>query len=271
MSESIVFTSGKGGVGKTTAVAHIGKELASAGKRTAVLDMNVGLRNLDLVLGMEDAVVYDLQQVAERSCRIEQALVKSIFFPNLFLLPAACDRFCKTITAERLISICQELKETFDYILIDCPSGLGDSFSASLSAADRVVLLVTPDAAAIRDCDVVLDILDKAGITDRTILVNKIRPEMVASGDMLPVDDISNILNETILGIVPDDENVILAENKGMPLWLAGKMPASAAFRNIAKRIMGENVPVLTFERKIGILQRIFAKPQIRLCQSKNL
>lgn len=271
MSESIVFTSGKGGVGKTTAVVHIGKELASMGKRTAVLDMNVGLRNLDLAFGMENSVGYDLQHVAERSCRTEQALIKNIRFPNLFLLPAAGNRFCKTITAERLISICEELKETFHYILIDCPSGLGESFAASLAAADRTVLLVTPDAAAIRDCDVVLDILDTVGITDRTILVNKIRPEMVATGDMLPVDDISNILNETILGIIPDDENVILAGNKGLPEWLSGKMPAAMAFKNITKRILGEKVPVLTFERKVGILQRIFAKPQIRLCQSKNL
>ena len=271
MSECIVFVSGKGGVGKTTAVAHVGKELAAAGKRTAVLDMNIGLRNLDLVLGMEGSILYDLQQVAERACRVQQALIKNLFLPELFLLPAAADRFCKTITPERLLSVCKELKETFDYVLIDCPPGLGDGFSASVAAGDKIIPVVTPDATAIRDCDVVLEILDRARVTNRSVLINKVRPEMVAAGDMLPVDDISRILDETVLGIIPDDENVILAGNKGMPLLLSGKMPAAAAFANIAKRIQGEKVPVLNFERKVGILQRIFSKPQIGLCQSRNL
>ena len=259
MAEVIVVTSGKGGVGKTTTTANIGAALAIMNKRVALLDTDIGLRNLDLVLGLENRIVYDIVNVAEGICRARQALIKDKRFHGLYLMPAAQARDKDALTPATMISICNEIGNDYDYILIDCPAGIEQGFKNAISAADRSIIVTTPEVSSIRDADRIIGLLDANFIRDHRLVINKVRPDMVKRGDMLSINDIVEILSEDLLGVIPDDENVIIATNRGEPAVLNREAIAGNAYFNIARRIIGENVPLMLLnKRKESLLERIF-------------
>lgn len=259
MAEVIVVTSGKGGVGKTTTTANIGAALALMNKRVALLDTDIGLRNLDLVLGLENRIVYDIVNVAEGVCRARQALIKDKRFHGLFLMPAAQSRDKDALSPEAMIAVCKELQNEFDYILIDCPAGIEQGFKNAIAAADRAIIVTTPEVSSIRDADRIIGLLDARCVNDHRLIINKVRPDMVRRGDMLSINDIVEILSEDLIGVIPDDENVIVSTNRGEPAVLTGLSGAGNAYFNIAKRIMGENIPLMSLKRrKESIMTKLF-------------
>jgi len=257
MGEVIVFTSGKGGVGKTTTTANIGTALALLGKKVAMVDTDIGLRNLDVVMGLENRIVYDLVDVAEGFCRLKQALIKDKRFEGLYLLPAAQTRDKNAVSPDQMRTICGELKEEFDYVLIDSPAGIEQGFRNAVAGADRAVIVTTPDVSAVRDADRVIGLLEADGMDDPRLVINRIRAEMVRRGDMMDIDDVIDNLAIHLLGVVPEDEAIVVSTNRGEPAILNRSSRAGQAFRNIARRITGENVPLMSIEDETGILQRM--------------
>ncbi|QGU00218.1 Septum site-determining protein MinD [Candidatus Syntrophocurvum alkaliphilum] len=247
-SQVIVVTSGKGGVGKTTTVANISTGLARLDFKVVVLDLDIGLKKLDLILGLENRVIYDIVQVIEGECSLRQALVKDKRFPSLYMLPAAQSRNKNDITSEQVINICDQLREDFDYIIIDCPAGIEQGFNNSIAAADRALLITNPEVSAVRDADRIIGILESSGFTDIKLIVNRIEPEMVKKGNMLSIEDLLEHLYIELIGIVPEDKNVIISTNNGEPIILNNRTSAGLAFSNIARRITGEDVEFLTME-----------------------
>lgn len=245
---AIVITSGKGGVGKTTTSANIGTGLAMNGKSVVILDADIGLRNLDVVLGLENRIVYDIVDVVEKNCRLKQALVKDKRFDKLFLLPAAQTRDKTAVKPEQMVELIGELKEEFDYIIIDSPAGIEQGFQYSIAGADKAIIVTTPEISAVRDADRVIGILEAKDIHSPKLIVNRIRPEMVKKGDMMNVEDIIDILAIDLLGIVPDDESIVISTNKGEPAVMDPQALAGQAYMNITKRIMGEEVELLDLE-----------------------
>jgi septum site-determining protein MinD len=238
MSEAIVITSGKGGVGKTTTTANIGTALAALGKKVVVVDGDTGLRNLDVLMGLENRIVFTLLDVIEERCRIKQALIKDKRFPNLYLLPTAQTRDKDDVNPEHMLNLVKELKEEFDYILIDCPAGIEQGFENAVVGADRALVVVNPEVTSVRDADRVIGKLDAKGIEDHQLIVNRLSYEMVKRGDMLDVNDILDSLAIKLIGIVPRDEEVTIATNKGEPVVLNDKALSGQAFNNIARRIL---------------------------------
>lgn len=262
MGEAIVITSGKGGVGKTTTTANIGTALASFGKKVVVVDGDTGLRNLDVLMGLENRIVFTLMDVIEKRCKLKQALIKDKRFSNLFLLPTAQTRDKTDIKPNEMENLIGELKKEFDYIMIDCPAGIEQGFENAVIGADRAVIIVNPEVTSIRDADRVIGKLDAKGMDEHYLIVNKINYEMVDSGDMLDVEDILDSLAIKLIGVVPDDRNITISTNKGEPIVLDNKATSSNSFKNIARRIMGEEVP---FERQqvvdkgfFGALKKMF-------------
>ncbi len=262
MSEVIVVTSGKGGVGKTTTTANIGAALALEGKRVVLIDTDVGLRNLDLVMGLENRVVYTLVDVIEEKCRgIKQALIKDKRFHKLYIIPAAPSGYRHQIKPEQIVKVCEQLKKEFDYILIDCPAGIENGFEVAIAPADFAIVVTTPEVSAVRDADCVIGLLDSNHVREHKLVINKVRPEMVRKGEMLSINDIVEILAEELLGVIPDDEDVIVSTNRGEPIVLAGRSSAGKSYRDIARRIMGENVPLVDYTRKKGgFMQKVFGR-----------
>lgn len=256
MGEAIVVTSGKGGVGKTTTSANLGTALALQGKKVCMVDTDIGLRNLDVVMGLENRIIYDLMDVAEGRCRLAQALVKDKRFDELYMLPAAQTKDKNDITPEQVKNIVTDLKRDFDYVVIDCPAGIEQGFRNAVAGADRAIVVTTPENAAVRDADRIIGLLEQSRIPAR-LIVNRIRTNMVKSGDMLDVDEIVQVLAIDLLGIVPDDEKVIRAANSGEPTVLDPSSRAAIAYRNIARRILGETVPLMQLEDKTGVMQRV--------------
>lgn len=255
---AIVITSGKGGVGKTTATANIGAALALRGKKTAVVDADIGLRNLDVVLGLENRIVYDLVDVVEGRCKIKQGLVKDKKNENLFLLPAAQTRDKTAVNPEQMKELILELKKEFDYIFIDSPAGIEQGFQNSIISADRAYIVTTPEISAVRDADRVIGLLQAKEIEEPKLIVNRLRTDMVKRGDMMDVDDIKDILAIDIIGIVPDDEAIVVSTNKGEPVVFDEKALSGRAFRNIAARIEGEETPFINFaDYEQGTFQKI--------------
>ena len=232
MSEVIVITSGKGGVGKTTTTANVGTGLAKEGKKVVLIDTDIGLRNLDVVMGLENRIVYNLVDVIEGNCRLKQALIKDKRYPNLFLLPSAQTRDKDAVTPEQMVALTAELKEEFDYILLDCPAGIEQGFKNAIAGADRSIVVTTPEVSAVRDADRIIGLLEANEIGTIELVVNRLRPDMVRRGDMMSSEDVVEILAVDLLGVVPDDENIVIATNQGEPLvgnnTLAGQeyMPA---------------------------------------------
>ena len=253
----IVITSGKGGVGKTTTTANIGAALADKGHKVLLIDTDIGLRNLDVVMGLENRIVYDLIDVIEGRCRVSQALIKDKRCPNLVLLPAAQIRDKNDVNTDQMKELIFSLKESFDYILIDCPAGIEQGFKNAIAAADEAVVVTTPEVSATRDADRIIGLLEAAGIKNPRIVVNRLRIDMVKEKNMLSVEDILDILAVKLLGVVPDDENVVISTNKGEPLVYKGDSLAAKAFKNIASRIEGVEVPLLDLDVKMSILEKI--------------
>ena len=253
----IVITSGKGGVGKTTTTANIGASLAEKGHKVLLIDTDIGLRNLDVVMGLENRIVYDLIDVIEERCRISQALIKDKRCPNLVLLPAAQIRDKNDVNADQMKELISSLKDSFDYILIDCPAGIEQGFKNAIAAANEAIVVTTPEVSATRDADRIIGLLEAAGIKNPKIVVNRLRIDMVKEKNMLSVEDILDILAVKLLGVVPDDENVVISTNKGEPLVYKGDSLAAKAFKNIASRIEGVEVPLLDLDVKMSILEKI--------------
>jgi len=257
MSEVIVITSGKGGVGKTTTSANIGTGLAMAGKKVAMIDADIGLRNLDVVMGLENRIVYDLIDVIEGNCRLKQALIKDKRYPNLCLLPAAQTKDKDAVSPEQMQKLCESMKEEFDYILIDCPAGIEQGFKNAIAGADRAIVVTTPEVSAVRDADRIIGLLEAGEISNPMLILNRIRVDMVKRGDMMALEDVTEILAIDVLGIIPDDESIVVSTNKGEPAVTDESSRAGQAFRNITRRIMGESVPLMTLEADDGFLGRL--------------
>ena len=253
----IVITSGKGGVGKTTTTANIGAALADKGHKVLLIDTDIGLRNLDVVMGLENRIVYDLIDVIEGRCRVSQALIKDKRCPNLVLLPAAQIRDKNDVNTDQMKELIFSLKESFDYILIDCPAGIEQGFKNAIAAADEAIVVTTPEVSATRDADRIIGLLEAAGIKNPRLVINRLRIDMVKDKNMLGVEDILEILAVKLLGVVPDDENVVISTNKGEPLVYKGDSLAAKAFKNIASRIEGVEVPLLDLDVKMSILEKI--------------
>jgi septum site-determining protein MinD len=259
MGEVIVVTSGKGGVGKTTTTANVGTGLAMLDKKVVLIDTDIGLRNLDVVMGLENRIVYNLVDVIEGNCRIRNALIKDKRYPNLYLLPSAQTRDKNAVTPEQMKKLADELRDEFDYILMDCPAGIEQGFRNAIAGADRALVVTTPEVSAVRDADRIIGLLEANEIRDIRLIVNRLRMDMVKRGDMMSSDDVTEILAIDLIGIVPDDENIVISTNQGEPLVGSDSL-AGRAFMNIARRITGEDVPFLDLNERSSFFGRIFGK-----------
>lgn len=259
MSEVIVITSGKGGVGKTTTSANVGTGLAKLNQKVVLIDTDIGLRNLDVVMGLENRIVYNLVDVVEGNCKAKQAMIKDKRYPNLYLLPSAQTRDKSAVTPEQMVKLIEELREEFDYIILDCPAGIEQGFKNAIAGADRALIVTTPEVSAIRDADRIIGLLEANEIKRTDLIVNKIRMDMVNRGEMMSKDDVVDILSINLIGIVPDDENIVVATNTGDPL-VGDESLAGQAYMNICKRIMGEEVPLLDLNGKTGFFGKLFGK-----------
>ncbi|MFO7751114.1 MAG: septum site-determining protein MinD [Desulfobacteraceae bacterium] len=256
-ARTIVITSGKGGVGKTTATASIGAALAIEGNRVVVIDMDIGLRNLDVVLGLENRIVFNVVDVASERCKVSQAAIRDRRIENLFLIPASQSDNKDVLTTASIERLMKLLKKEFDYVIIDSPAGIERGFENSIAGADESLVICTPDVSSIRDADRVIGLLYANSITPK-IIINRIVPQMVANGDMLSHEDILDVLSVELAGLVPMDEQVVVSTNTGMPLVMQNGSLAGMAFRRIAKRINGEkDIPVKVPEYKTGMWNRI--------------
>ena len=254
----IVITSGKGGVGKTTTNANIGTALAKAGKKVVMIDTDLGLRNLDLLLGLENRIVYTIVDVVEERCKLKQALVKDKKNPNLCLLAAAQTRDKTAVTEEQLKNICEELKKDFDFILVDCPAGIEQGFQNAVAGASEAIVVTTPEMSAVRDADRIIGLLEaKEEIKSYKLLINRVRPNLIKSNDMMSVDDVVEILSAPLIGIIPEDTGIITSTNKGEPIVNDEKSLAGKAYKNVAKRIMGEDVSFLNLEEDTGVMAKV--------------
>jgi septum site-determining protein MinD len=262
MGEVIVVTSGKGGVGKTTTTANIGTGLAKLGKKVVLIDTDIGLRNLDVVMGLENRIVYNLVDVVEGSCKVKQAMIKDKRYDTLFLLPAAQTKDKTSVTPDQMKKLAEELKQEFDYVIMDCPAGIEQGFKNAIAGAERAIVVTTPEVSAVRDADRIIGLLEANEIGKTQLVVNRLRPEMVKRGDMMSAEDVIDILAVELLGVVPDDESIVVATNNGEPLAGDNSL-AGQAYMNICRRIMGESVPFLNLEDKKGFfaaLASVFRK-----------
>lgn len=250
MGEAIVITSGKGGVGKTTTSANIGTALALQGKKVCLIDTDIGLRNLDVVMGLENRIIYDLVDVVEGRCKVHQALVKDKRFDDLlYLLPAAQTTDKTAVTPEQMKILISGLKQDYDYIVIDCPAGIEQGYKNAVAGADRAIVVTTPEISAVRDADRIIGLLEQEKeMEPPKLVINRIRNHLMKNGDMLDVDEITTHLSIELIGIVVDDDGVIKASNHGEPIVLNPNNKASIAYRNIARRILGESIPLQSLE-----------------------
>jgi len=257
MGEVIVVTSGKGGVGKTTTTANLGAALALLDKTVALVDADIGLRNLDVVMGLENRIVYDLVDVIEGNCRLKQALIKDKRYSNLFLLPAAQTRDKDAVSPEQMQKLCASLKEEFDYVVIDCPAGIEQGFKNAISGADRALVVTTPDVSAVRDADRIIGLLEANDLRSPELILNRVRVEMVKKGDMMALEDVTEILAIDIIGVVPDDETIVISTNRGEPAVTVEGSRAGMSYKDIARRIMGEDVPFMDLSEKSGFFSKV--------------
>lgn len=250
MGESIVVTSGKGGVGKSTTTANIGTALALVGKKVVLIDTDIGLRNLDVLMGLENRIVYDIIDVIESRCDLKQALIKDKRLDNLYLLPAAQTKDKSAIVANQLRRVIAELKEDYDYVIIDCPAGIEQGFQNAVAGADQAIIVTTPENTSIRDADRVIGLLEKENVGTPKLVINRYRSKMVKEGAMMDADEVVSVLSIDLLGVIPDEEKVIKAGNTGEPIVWDSTCKAGKAYRNIAKRILGEMVPLVTLKQE---------------------
>ncbi len=257
MGDTIVVTSGKGGVGKTTTTANLGTALAFAGFRVVLVDTDIGLRNLDVVMGLENRIVYDIVDVTSGNCRLKQALIKDKRFDSLYLLPAAQTKDKTSVSPEEMRYLCEDLKEDFDYVLIDCPAGIEQGFYNAIAGANKAIVVTTPEVSAVRDADRIIGLLESAELRNPTLIINRIRPRMVKHGDMMDIDDIVDILAIDLIGVIPEDEKIIVSTNKGEPAVMDSLSQAGEAYRRIARRIKGEEVPLMNLDVPNSIMDKL--------------
>jgi len=252
----VTITSGKGGVGKTTTTANLSMGLALAGHTVVAIDADIGLRNLDVVMGLENRIVYDLVDVVDGVCRLKQAMIRDKRIEGLFLIPAAQTRDKTAVSPADMIAVCDELRQEYDYILVDSPAGIEQGFKNAIAPADQVIIITTPEVSAVRDADRIIGLIEAEEKGPGQLIINRLRPDMVERGDMLNIDDVLDILNIELIGVVPDDEAIIIATNKGIPATLENNSLASQAFKNITQRIAGHTVPFLELKTTPSLLTR---------------
>ena len=257
MGEVYVITSGKGGVGKTTTTANLGVGLALLDKSVVLVDADIGLRNLDVVMGLENRIVFDMIDVIEGKCRLKQALIKDKKCPSLHLLPAAQTKDKDSVTPEQMRKLCDQLRAEFDYVLIDCPAGIEQGFKNAIAGADKAIVVTTPEVSAVRDADRIIGLLEAGEVRNPMLILNRIRVKMVKEGDMMALEDVTEILAIDVLGVVPDDESIIIATNRGEPAAADKNSFAGQAFRDICRRILGETVPLMELNIDSGVFARI--------------
>jgi septum site-determining protein MinD len=256
-AQVITITSGKGGVGKTTATANLAAALAAGGNKVVCIDADIGLRNLDVVLGLENRIVYDLVDVVEGRCRLRQAMIRDKRLPELYLIPAAQTRDKSAISPSDMVRLCDELRTECDWILIDSPAGIERGFRNAIAPSDVVLVITNPEVSAVRDADRIIGLIEAEEKGPAQLVINRVRPAMVRREDMLSPDDVLELLAVELIGIVPEDENVILSTNRGIPIALDGKSRAGQAFRNIARRLQGEKVPFVEVNEQGGLFGRL--------------
>lgn len=257
MGEVIVVTSGKGGVGKTTTSANLGSGLASMGHKIVLVDTDIGLRNLDVVMGLENRIVYDIVDVTSGNCRLKQALIKDKRFENLYLLPAAQTKDKTAVSPDQMKVLAQELREEFDFAIIDCPAGIEQGFRNAIAGADRAIVVTTPEVSAVRDADRIIGLLEAAGLHNPRLIINRLRPDMVKRGDMMDISDILDILAIDLVGVVPEDESIVISTNRGEPAVLDYNSRAGQAYRNMTRRICGEEVPLMDLDVPDSLMDRL--------------
>ncbi len=253
----ITITSGKGGVGKTTATANLSTALALMGQRVVAIDADIGLRNLDVVMGLENRIVYDLVHVIEGACRLRQAMIKDKRLEGLYLIPAAQSRDKSAVSPQDMIDICEQLRPDFDFILVDSPAGIEQGFKNAVAPANQVLIVTTPEVSAVRDADRIIGLVEADEKGPARLILNRLRPDMVHRGDMLDTNDVIDVLAIDLLGIVPDDESIIVSTNRGVPVVMENNSRAGQAFRNIAGRLLGQEVPFMELESSTSWLKRI--------------
>ncbi len=256
-SRVITITSGKGGVGKTTTTANLGTALAMQNKKVAVVDGDIGLRNLDAVLGLENRIVYDLVDVVEGQCRLRQALIKDKRQPELYLLPAAQTRDKNAVNSVQMEQLCQQLRQEFDVVLIDSPAGIEQGFRNAIVGADEIIIVANPEMASVRDADRIIGLVEAAGKPEPRLILNRLRAEMVRRGDMMDVADVLEVLSIDLLGIIPEDEAIIIATNNGEPAVYDKRSRAGQSFLNAAQRILGEEIPLEEIVESPSLLERL--------------
>ncbi|MBQ7724381.1 MAG: septum site-determining protein MinD [Lachnospiraceae bacterium] len=256
MAEVIVVTSGKGGVGKTTTTANLGTGLAKLNKKVVLVDTDIGLRNLDVVLGLENRIVYNLVDVVDGNCKISQALIKDKKVDGLYLLPAAQTRDKDAVTPDQMKTLVEDLRKDFDYIILDCPAGIEQGFKNAIAAADRALVVTTPEVSAVRDADRIIGLLEANEIKNIRLIVNRLNIDMVKHGNMMTAEDVVEVLSVDLIGVVPYDEKIVVSTNTGTPL-AGDDTLVGQSYMNISKRIMGEDVPFLNLESKKGFLAKL--------------
>ena len=257
MNEVYVITSGKGGVGKTTTSANLGAGLAQKGKKVVLIDADIGLRNLDVVMGLENRIVYDIVNVIEGNARLRQALIKDKRYANLCLLPAAQTRDKNAVSPDQMKKICDDLKQDFDYVLIDCPAGIEQGFKNAIAGADKAIVVTTPEVSAVRDADRIIGLLEANDLKNPMLILNRIKPNMVKRGEMMSLEDVTEVLAIDVLGVVPDDEGIVVSTNRGEPCVSDDKSFAGQAFREIVRRMLGENLPLMNLEPETGFVAKM--------------
>jgi septum site-determining protein MinD len=253
----VTITSGKGGVGKTTAIANIGVALARQGKRVVTIDADIGLRNLDVVMGLENRIVYDLVDVVEGRCRLRQALIRDKRLETLYLLPSAQTRDKTAVNPSDMVRVCELLRPHFEYMLIDSPAGIEQGYRNAVAPADLVIIVTNPEVSAVRDADRVIGLIEAEGKGSPRLIINRLNPDMVRRGDMLDTADVVGILAIDLIGIVPEDMAILVSTNRGQPVAMDGRSPAAQAFQNIARRLMGHDVPFMPLQPSGGVLHRL--------------
>ncbi|HAN10059.1 MAG TPA: septum site-determining protein MinD [Clostridiales bacterium] len=257
MGEVIVITSGKGGVGKTTTSANLGMGLAQSDKKVVLIDADIGLRNLDVVMGLENRIVYDLVDVVEGRCKTKQALIKDKRCPNLYLLPSAQTRDKTAVNPDQMKKLTAELKEEFDYVIVDCPAGIEQGFKNAIAGADRAIVVTTPEVSAVRDADRIIGLLEANEIKAPSLIINRIRMNMVKKGEMMSIEDVMEILAIGIIGVVPDDEYIVVSTNQGEPAISDKNSLAGQAYRNIVQRLLGNDVPLMDLENTNKFINKL--------------
>lgn len=258
MARIITVTSGKGGVGKTTTTANLGTALAIQGARVVVIDADIGLRNLDVVMGLENRIVYDLVDVVEGRARLRQALIKDKRLPELCLLPAAQTRDKDAVNPEDMITLTEQMRAEFDYVLIDSPAGIEGGFRNAIAGADEVLIVTTPEVSAVRDADRIVGLVEAAEKGPARLIINRLNPRLVNRGEMLSMEEVVEILAIDPIGIVPEDESIVISTNRGEAAVFDETSSAGRAFLHIARRVAGEDIPLMALNNHQSMLDRLF-------------